>query len=98
MMCLRWFCALAALGALGAGSVFGQTIRNYDVNFTSTPIVADGTVSPGEWDAAAPAAGDWRELRQPFTDVDTDNNRFRMLYDDTNLYILYEKLSGYWHW
>ncbi len=67
-----------------------QTIRNYDVNFTSNNIVADGIVSPGEWDGAAPATGEWRVLRQPFSDVDEYNNRFSMLYDANNLYILYE--------
>lgn len=74
----------------GAGPTAGQTIRNYDVNFTSNNIVADGVVSPGEWDGAEPAAGDWRELRQPFSKLDNDNNRFSMLYDADNLYILYE--------
>ncbi len=70
--------------------VMSQSIRNYDVNFTSNNIVADGIISPGEWDGAAPAAGGWRNQRQSFDIVDIDNNRFSMLYDADNLYILYE--------
>lgn len=67
-----------------------QIIRNYDVNFTSNEIIADGSVTPGEWDGAAEEAGDWRELRKEFDDVDSDGNRFRMLYDADNLYILHQ--------
>ena len=68
----------------------GQTIRNYNANFTTNNIVADGVISPGEWDGAEAAAGDWRELRNAFTDVDQDNNRFQVLWDNDNLYVLYE--------
>ncbi len=73
-----------------SGVLHGQSIRNYNANFTTNTIVADGVVSAGEWDGADAEAGDWRELRNAFTDVDEDNNRFRVLYDDANLYILYE--------
>ena len=81
--------ALLALSA-EALPASGQEIRNYDVNFTTNTIIADGVVSAGEWTGAAPAAGDWRELGQDFSDVDLDNNRFSILYDANNLYILYE--------
>ncbi|MCA9259431.1 MAG: hypothetical protein KDA61_09540 [Planctomycetales bacterium] len=83
-----------AMITLAAPYASGQTVRNYDVNLTSTAPVIDGVVSPGEWDAASAAAGDWRELRKDESDVDTENNRFRMLWDDTNLYILYETDFG----
>ncbi|MGL4513984.1 MAG: hypothetical protein ACRCT8_12910 [Lacipirellulaceae bacterium] len=83
--------SLGLLIAAGvATSTFAQTIRNYTVNQRTAAITLDGVASPGEWDAASAAAGDWRELRQPFTDVDQDNNRFRVLYDSSALYILYQ--------
>ena len=61
----------------------------YSVNraIDGAPIV-DGEVRGSEWDAAAPAAGDWVNL---FTgSVDSHNLRFRMLWDDNNLYLLGE--------
>lgn len=86
---MRVFGALAVLAGWTALAT-AQEIRNYDVNFAATAPTIDGVVSPGEWDAASTAAGDWRELRNAFDDVDEDNNRFRILYDANNLYILYE--------
>jgi hypothetical protein len=65
-------------------------VRNYNVNRATTAPAADGVVSPGEWDAAATAAGSWGVLRETPADLDTENNRFRMMWDDTNLYVLYE--------
>lgn len=90
--CYRSLCGLMAMSLLLCVSVSAdaQEIRNYNANKTTNTIVADGVISPGEWDGADPAAGDWRELRMPFSDVDEDNNRFQILWDDTNLYILYE--------
>ena len=59
----------------------------YDVNRVgdAAPVI-DGIVSPGEWDAAATAAGGWVDLRthQP----DTHNLRFQALWDDENIYLL----------
>lgn len=91
----RNFFGLLAWGMLTcllviSNSAEAQTIRNYNANFTTNTIVADGVISPGEWDGAEAAAGDWRELRNAFTDVDEDNNRFQVLWDADNLYILYE--------
>ncbi|TWT66241.1 hypothetical protein Pla123a_47650 [Posidoniimonas polymericola] len=87
----RWvLTAVTAMAATASSQSGAQDIRNYNVNFTSSPPTIDGTVSPGEWDSAAAEAGDWRELRKDFSDVDEDNNRFRILYDTSNLYILYE--------
>lgn len=73
-----------------------ETVRNYNVQFTSTAPVADGVVGANEWNAASTAAGTWGVLRETAADVDTENNRFRMLWDRTNLYILYE--SGFNQW
>lgn len=73
-----------------SGLASAQTPRSYNVNRTTTAPVADGVVSPGEWTAAATASGSWGVLREGATDMDTENNRFRMMWDDTNLYILYE--------
>ena len=76
--------------------VFGDstsaTRPNYNVNRVgdAAPVI-DGVVSPGEWDAASSAAGNWVDLR-PNT-PDTHNLRFQMLWDDSNLYIL--TLSDY---
>jgi hypothetical protein len=65
-------------------------VRNYNVNKTTTVPVADGVVTAGEWSAAATAAGSWGVLREVSSVVDNENNRFRMMWDDANLYILYE--------
>ncbi len=85
---------LAALMLLACGgkSALAQTVpvRNYSVNRATTTPVADGVVSPGEWSAAATAAGNWGVLRLAPDVVDNENNRFSMMWDDTNLYILYE--------
>ena len=80
--------ATAAIVLALSATTFAQ--NSYDVNATSTPPTIDGVVSAGEWDAASAAAGGWRILRDPAGPNDTQNNRFRMLFDDTNLYILYE--------
>jgi hypothetical protein len=79
--------SVSSASLAGAQSV---PVRNYNVNRTTTAPVADGVVSPGEWGAAATAAGSWGVLRETAADVDTENNRFRIMWDDTNLYVLYE--------
>ncbi len=71
------------------------TPRTYVAPYTYTPPVIDGTNSPGEWDAA-PVAGSWHMLRQPETDTDNQNTRFRMQWDDKHLYILVQ--SDYANW
>lgn len=80
--------AVVAFARLAAAQ--SVPVRNYDVQFTGTPPVADGVVGANEWSGAAAAAGSWGVQRETAEDVDTENNRFRMLWDATNLYILYE--------
>ncbi len=89
---------IAALGALlVTASCAAQTVRNYDVRRATAAPAIDGVVSPGEWDAAGQAAGDWGELQQ-FSppDADTAGNRFRMVWDDQALYLLYQTNQGQW--
>ncbi len=95
-------CHLAAASALAlllswASAAYAQTVRQYDVRFTTNTIVADGINSPGEWDGAATTGGAWNELRQPFGDADTNNNEFRMLWDDTNLYLRWQNNFTGWN-
>jgi len=74
-----------------------QTIRTYSAQFTQNAIVADGIISPGEWDGAdTTSGGGWNEIRQPFGDADTQNNSFQMLWDDTNLYIRWQNSDTSW--
>lgn len=92
---LRAWIARGAIGAIaiviaGATPAFAQTVRNYNVNLTSTAPTIDGLISPGEWDNAATAAGTWGVLREAEGELDTDGNRFRMMWDANNLYVLYE--------
>ncbi len=72
-----------------AGTQDRVRIRNYDVQFTDTPPTIDGVVDD-VWDNADPPSNYWRILRHPFAEIDQDFNRFRMLYDDEHLYVLYE--------
>ena len=65
-------------------------VRTYDVQWTNTAPTIDAVIGAGEWAAAGPAQGDWEELRQEVTDMDTDNNRFQMMWDANGLYILYQ--------
>jgi len=83
------YAAIATTVAIGAVAN-AQTVRNYNVQLAPAPPVIDGVVSAGEWNAAAPAAGMWGVLRETAADVDTENNRFRMMWDANNLYMLYE--------
>ncbi len=93
-----WLQTLRAGGALAAVAILiasatpaaAQTVRNYNVNLTSTAPTIDGVISPGEWDNAATAAGTWGVLREAEGELDTDGNRFRMMWDANNLYVLYE--------
>jgi len=84
--------AIAAALCILPATTFAQ--NTYDVNSTSSPPTIDGIVSAGEWDDAAAEAGGWRILRDDAGPADTDNNRFRMMWDATNLYILYETDFG----
>ena len=85
--------ALVAAIALPA-MTFAQ--NTYDINFTSNAPTIDGVVSPGEWDDAAAAEGGWRLLRDDNGAADAHNNRFRMTWDATNLYLLLE--TDYTNW
>ena len=70
--------------------------NTYDVNFTSNPPTIDGVVSPEEWADAGAEVGGWRLLRIEDGPLDNQNNRFRMMWDDTNLYLLAESDFGGW--
>lgn len=70
--------------------------NTYDINFTSNPPTIDGIVSAGEWDDAVGPIGGWRILRIDTGPPDAHNNRFRMMWDETNLYIVSE--SDYDGW
>jgi hypothetical protein len=59
-----------------------------------TPPTIDGVVSPGEWDDAASAAGGWRVLRDDAGPLAANNDRFRMMWDATHLYLVYETDFG----
>jgi hypothetical protein len=90
--------AVAAwLGLLsGNDSTLAQQVRMYDVQWTNTAPTMDGTIGAGEWAAAGPAQGNWEELRQPETDMDTFNNRFQMMWDANGLYLLYQVNQTTW--
>lgn len=92
------FQASAAFVAVAAWcvTVQAQSIRTYDVNFTTNNIVADGINSPGEWDGAASGGGGWNEIRQAFGDADADANEFVMLWDNDNLYLKWENTFDDW--
>lgn len=70
--------------------------NTYDINLTPVPPTIDGVVSPGEWDDAAAAQGGWRLLRVAGGPVEAHNNRFRMTWDATHLYLLAESDFGGW--
>ena len=80
--------SIAVVVVTFSATAFAQ--NTYDVNATATPPTIDGVVTAGEWDAAAAAAGGWRILRDEAGPADTNGNRFRMMWDATNLYLLYE--------
>lgn len=81
--------ALACVVALGSVAA-AQEIRGYDANFTTNTIVADGVISPGEWDGANGGGDSWGILRQPFTELDQQGHEFQIMWDADNLYILYQ--------
>ncbi len=94
----RWsvmFClGLVLLTTLA--TAHGQ-IRTYDANFVSVGPTIDGTVSAGEWDAAASGGGEWTLLRTPDGgDPDVENNRFRALWNQEGFYLLGESDYGDW--
>lgn len=86
-----------AILLLSATISSAQTVRTYEVHRAPAPPAIDGVVSAGEWVAAGVPAGNWGELLQ-FSppDVDSAGNRFRMLWDDTALYVLYETNQTQW--
>lgn len=71
-------------------SALAQTIRGYEANFTSNNIVADGVISPGEWNGANGGGDAWNVLREPFTTLDSQGHEFQIMWDNDNLYILYQ--------
>ena len=70
--------------------------NTYNANFTANPPTIDGVVDPGEWADADPAEGGWRLLRVANGPTDAHNNSFRLMWDDTNLYLLSESDFGGW--
>ena len=88
------FLSCSAILLLNAGLVMADNNSTdpptYNVNRVGElgPPLIDGVVGDGEWDAAAAAAGDWVDLRTHIPDA--HNLRFRMLWDDANLFILGE--------
>jgi hypothetical protein len=64
-------------------------VKLYQVNYlgaaTPKPVI-DGQISPGEWDAANPAASGFVRHDAP-TIAAQEDGRFQMLYDDSRLYI-----------
>lgn len=85
-----------AIVLAGASPAVAQTVRNYNVNKTNVAPTIDGVISPGEWNNAATAAGTWGVLREAEGELDTENNRFRMMWDANNLYVLYETNFNIW--
>jgi len=97
-----WFRSLRAGGAMAAIAIMianvtpamAQTVRNYNVQFTAAAPTIDGVVNAGEWTNAVTASGTWGVLREAEGELDTENNRFRMMWDANNLYVLYETNFG----
>ncbi|MEM7386806.1 MAG: LamG-like jellyroll fold domain-containing protein, partial [Verrucomicrobiota bacterium] len=88
------------LGLFGAALVpsWGQEEIEplvYEAPFTRAAPTIDGVVSAGEWDDA-PEAGDWPLLREASDTVSGHNDRFRIMWDDTAMYILYQSDYGNW--
>lgn len=87
----RVFC-LATVLAFSVGHVFADgysatEAASYNVNpVGGAPPVIDGVLTEGEWDAAAPAADMWVNLRADTPDQ--HNLRFQVLYSDTHLYVI----------
>jgi hypothetical protein len=80
----------------GYDLALAQQVRMYNVQWTNTAPTMDGVIVAGEWAAAAPAQGNWEELRQPESDMDTANNRFQMMWDANGLYLLYQVDQTSW--
>ncbi len=72
-------------------------VRAYSATKTVVPPVIDGVVSPGEWEAADAAAGDFRLLRTPAPGALAEENaRFRIVWDDEYLFVLLESDRPEW--
>lgn len=65
------------------------SVKSYQVNYTAVAPTIDGVVSSGEWDAAAaPATGFVHHNNAAL--AATEDPAIRAMYDDNNLYILWE--------
>jgi hypothetical protein len=86
--------------ALGAFTVWSNSaiaqVRMYDVQWTNTAPTIDGVIGAGEWAAAGPEQGNWGDLRNPETDMDTANNRMQMMWDANGLYFLHRSNQTVW--
>ena len=89
---------LFGFSCLLVAQIANGQVRTYEVIQTATPPAIDGTVSAGEWDAAATTGGDWSLLRTPAPGIpDAENSRFRATWDANNLYLLFESDYGGWN-
>ncbi|MCA9167735.1 MAG: PEP-CTERM sorting domain-containing protein [Planctomycetales bacterium] len=88
------FAGLAlATAVLVTGNAYGQ--KSYTVKRISSPPVADGVMSPGEWDGVENSS-EFAMLRQDEGDVDAHEYRFRMAWDDEAMYMLLTSSYAGW--
>lgn len=90
-------------GSMYAGAVKFEYVpsatpdKSYEAMYLSpagSPPVVDGVVSSGEWSAAKPAATGYVLHNNPSTPA-TENGAFRMLYNDTRLFLLFQMNDAY---
>lgn len=90
-------------GSMYAGAVKFEYVpsdepdRTYEVQGLSPAAarpVIDGQISPGEWDAASPASSGFVRHDNPAIPA-TEDGSFRMLFDETDLYILFQMPNAY---
>lgn len=80
--------AVAAICCLSVGTSLAQPpIPTYGIKFTSTPPTLDGNINDAAWGATTYAGG-FTLLTTP-GDPAPDEHQFKMLYDNTGLYIAY---------
>lgn len=79
------------IGLIGIVLSYGSAIaqRDYTVNYNLGEIEIDGDISVDEWNAASSDGGDWDLLRTAQS-PDANGNRFRALWDEEALYLLFE--------
>ena len=86
-----WLCA-----CLTVQTGVAQTIRTYDVQFTTQAPSIDGAASPGEWDDAD-VADDFRLLGTLAPGLpDGEETQWQALWDASGLYLLTTSNYGFW--